>query len=218
MSHPPDHSATTSATSQSTLILIGGGSGAGKTSIAQHLSAVLGPTLTTVVPIDAYYRDRRHIKRDDPLAGNFDSPDALDYRLLNKHINSLLNGHSIERPKYNYQTHQRNEETQPVSPRKYLVVEGLFALYWATLRAQSDIAAFVTTSNKLALTRRLHRDIQERGGSEASIRTQWEDTVWPMYLTYVDPTRQFADLLIDGSASIEDSAERLLHRISTLHD
>ena len=218
MLHPPDHSATTSATSKSTLILIGGGSGAGKTSIAQHLSSVLGPTLTTVVPIDAYYRDRRHIKRDDPLAGNFDSPDALDYRLLDTHIRSLLNGHSIERPKYNYQTHRRQKETLSVPPRRYLVLEGLFALYWPTLRAQSDIAAFVTTSNELALTRRLQRDIQERGGSEPSIRTQWEETVWPMYLTYVEPTRRFADLIIDGTGSIEHSAERLISRITTSRD
>ncbi len=213
--HPPqDHVATARAT----LILIGGGSGTGKTSITQHLRTVLGPTSTTVVPIDAYYRDRRFMTRDDPLINNFDSPDALDYRLLDLHIRSLLSGQSIERPRYNYRTHQRHKETHPVLPRQYLVVEGLFALYWPTLRAQSNVSVFVTASNELALTRRIRRDISERGGSEASIRSQWEDTVWPMYVTYVEPTCQFADLILDGTESIEHSAKRLVRHITASHD
>lgn len=218
MHHPLDLVATARATNQSTLILIGGGSGTGKTSITKHLCAVLGPTSTAIVPIDAYYRDRRFMTRDDPLVNNFDSPDVLDYGLLDLHIRSLLSGRPIERPRYNYQTHQRHKETYPVLPRKYVVVEGLFALYWPTLRAQSNVAVFVTTSNELALTRRIQRDISERGGSEASIRSQWEDTVWPMYLTYVEPTCQFADLILDGRESIEHSAKRLLRHITASHD
>ena len=110
MYHPQGQVATDRATDQSTLILIGGGSGTGKTSIAQHLSAALGTTATSSVPIDAYYRDRRFMTRDDPLVNNFDSPDALDYRLLDMHIRSLLTGQSSERPKYNYQTHHTNEQ------------------------------------------------------------------------------------------------------------
>ncbi len=218
MYHPQGQVATDRATDQSTLILIGGGSGTGKTSIAQHLSAALGTTATSNVPIDAYYRDRRFMTRDDPLVNNFDSPDALDYRLLDMHIRSLLTGQSIERPKYNYQTHQRHEETCPVLPRKYLIVEGLFALYWPSLRAQANVAAFVEASNELALTRRIQRDISERGGSEASIRSQWENTVWPMYLTYVEPTSQFADLILDGTGSIEHSAKCLARHVTASRD
>ena len=218
MYHPLGQVATDRATAQSTLILIGGGSGTGKTSIAQRLSAALGTTVTSIVPTDAYYRDRRFMTRDDPLVNNFDSPDALDYGLLNMHIRSLLTGKSIERPKYNYRTHQRHEETCPVMPRKYLVVEGLFALYWPTLRAQSNVAVFVTANNELALTRRIRRDISERGGSEASIRSQWKDTVWPMYFNYVEPTCQFADLILDGTETIEHSAKRLVRHITASHD
>ena len=218
MCHPLDQVTNARAADQSTLILIGGGSGTGKTSIAQHLSAALGTTISSIVPIDAYYRDRRFMTRDDPLVNNFDSPDALDYGLLDIHIRSLLTGQSIERPRYNYQTHQRHEETCPVLPRKYLIVEGLFALYWPTLRAQSNVSVFITASNELALTRRIQRDISERAGSEASIRSQWEDTVWPMYLTYVEPTCQFADLILDGTESIEHSAKRLEHLITASRD
>lgn len=218
MYRPPEHIATAEPKSPSTLILIGGGSGAGKTSITKSLSTALGPTLTTVVPLDAYYRDRSHMRQDDPLAENFDSPDALDHQLLDAHIRSLLTGESIKRPRYNYQTHRREKERQPVSPRQYLVIEGLFALYWPALRAHSDVAAFVTISSDLALTRRIQRDTQERGGSETLIRTQWENTVWPMYLTYVEPTRQFADLVIDGTNSVENSVETLLRYLTTSHD
>ena len=218
MYRPPEHTATTEPRSQSKLILIGGGSGAGKTSITKSLSTVLGPTLTTVIPLDAYYRDRSHMRQDDPLVGNFDSPDALDHELLDAHIRSLLTGKSIKRPRYNYQTHRREKERQPASPRQYLIIEGLFALYWPALLAQSDVAAFVTISSELALIRRIHRDTHERGGSETLIRTQWENTVWPMYLTYVEPTRQFADLVIDGTNSIENSVETLLRYLTTSHD
>tara|TARA_B100000029_G_C17419461_1_gene903738 strand:+ start:86 stop:757 length:672 start_codon:yes stop_codon:yes gene_type:complete len=216
VSHQPAHVASAKTVNQSTLILIGGGSGAGKTSIAEYLRNLLGQPLTSIVPIDAYYRDRRHMTLDDPLANNFDSPDALDYRLLNTHIRSLLTGQSIERPRYDYQTHRRREDTYWVSPKRYLVVEGLFALYWPTLRSQSNVTVFVTMGNKLGLSRRIRRDISERGGNEASIRSQWKDTVWPMYLNYVEPTRQFANLILDGTKSIEQSAKALARQIVTL--
>ena len=99
-----------------------------------------------------------------------------------------------------------------------MIVEGLFALYWPSLRAQANVAAFVKASNELALTRRIQRDISERGGSETSIRSQWEDTVWPMYLTYVEPTRQFADLILDGAGSIEHSVKRLARHVKASRD
>ena len=197
------------------LILIGGGSGAGKTVIAEHLAATLGHHASAVVPIDAYYHNHPLATRETRAALNYDSPDAFDGSLLNTHIRELLAGHVVSRPIYDYRTHCRLSNTIRISAEEYLIVEGVLALHWPSLRELCDIAVFVTTNDELSLARRIKRDVNERGRSKASVRAQWKQTVRPMYIAHVEPTRQYANIVIDGADSIKTSVGTLLRHIHT---
>ena len=196
-----------------TLILIGGGSGAGKTVIAQHLADALGLSASAVVPIDAYYHDHPSVTPEAREAINYDSPDAFDVSLLDTHVCKLLAGGVVARPTYDYRTHRRLSKTTRISAERHVVVEGMLALHWPALRERCDVAVFVTTTEELALSRRIDRDLDDRGRSEKSVRAQWVQTVRPMHLAHVEPTRQFADVIIDGSDAVEASVAALLARI-----
>ena len=196
-----------------TVILIGGGSGAGKTMIAQHLARSLGQSVSAVVPIDAYYHDHPSLTHETHTAINYDSPDAVDFSLLDTHLHDLLAGRPVSSPTYDYRTHRRLNETAHMSARRYVVVEGLLALHWPALRELCDVAVFVTTTDELALARRIGRDVNDRGRTEASVRRQWEHTVRPMFLAHVEPTRRFADIIISGADAIKTSVGVLLRHI-----
>ena len=198
-----------------TLILIGGGSGAGKTVIAQHLAATLGRYASAVVPIDAYYHNHPSAPRETRAAFNYDSPDAFDGSLLDTHVRELLAGHVVSRPTYDYRTHCRLSKTARISADEYVIVEGVLALHWPSLRELCEIAVFVTTTEELSLARRIRRDVDDRSRSEDSVRAQWKQTVRPMYIAHVEPTRQFADIVIDGADTIETSVGTLLRHIHT---
>ena len=194
------------------LIAIAGASGAGKTTLAASLAAALGSSrgVVPVVPIDAYYRDDPCDSPEDRAARNFDAPDALDAALLVAHLERLRSGHTVGRPIYDFRTHRRTAGTVAVRPASHVVVEGLLALHWPAVRALCATRVFLTIEERLALARRIARDTSTRGRTAAAVRRQWSDTVWPMYRRYVEPTRRFADVTVDGAAPGEVAVAAVL--------
>ena len=194
------------------LIAIAGASGAGKTTLAGRLATALGvdgPT-AQVVPIDAYYRDDPGDAPHVRAARNFDAPEALEAALLVAHLERLHSGGAVERPTYDFRTHRRSARTVTVQPAPYVVVEGLLALHWAAVRAVCATKVFMMIGERLALARRIARDTSARGRTEDSVRRQWAETVHPMFRRYVEPTRRFADVTVDGAAPVEASVAEVL--------
>ena len=193
------------------LIAIAGASGSGKTTLAGRAAAALPDS--TVLALDAYYRDRPHASAAELEAVNYDAPAAIDAALLETHVRELLAGRSIDRPTYDFRTHRRTSCTSVIEPSHYLIVEGILALYWPALRTLYDTTAFLHIDEATALARRMERDTRRRARSPISVRRQWETTVWPMYRRYAEPTRRFADLTLEGAAPLDASLAALLARV-----
>ena len=192
------------------MIGIAGGSCSGKSSIAARLSTLVGGGLL-VLGLDSYYHDFSGLAEDEI---EVDVPEALDHRLLVEHLTALAGGHPIEKPVYDYSTHtRRTGGGLRVEPADYLVLEGLFALYWPEVRGLLDLSVFVTVDHETALNRRIERDIRERGRTEASVRTQYNEKVRPNFERLVEPTMGYADLVVDGLEPVELSARAVFDRL-----
>ena len=192
------------------LIAVAGASGSGKTTLAQRLAAALGPPDAVLLPLDAYYRDRPQATAAELDTANYDAPQAVDAALLEAHVRQLRAGRAVERPTYDFRTHRRTAAAWMVRPGRYVIVEGILALYWSTLRSLYDTSVFLRIDEATALARRVARDCESRGRSPASVRRQWKETVWPMYRRHVEPTARFADVAVDGGAPIATSVAAVL--------
>lgn len=196
---------------------IAGPSCSGKTTLARFLADSL-PGDNLVLSFDSYYRDFASLPPAEKTIFNFDAPQALDLELLHQHLKTLARGAGIERPVYQFATHSRALQGEWVEPGDHVIVEGLFALYWPQLRHLYRAAFFVQTDDALCLERRLARDVTERGRTRASILAQYESQVRPMYQRFVLPTRIRADLVVDGTIPIGESAATVLAYLDALSD
>lgn len=178
------------------LIGIAGASGSGKTLVAQTLYDTLGSDKIVILGEDSYYKDLAHLPFEERVKFNFDHPDAFDHELLIEHIKMLLNGESIEHPVYDYSTHTRKKETQRVGPHQIIILEGILILDVPELRELMDIKIFIDTAPDVCFIRRLQRDIQERGRSVENVIKQYQKTVRPMYLQFIEPSKRYADIII----------------------
>ena len=195
------------------LIGIAGPSCAGKTTLAQALLNQL-PGPATTLSLDAYYRDFAGLSPDEKAGFNFDAPEALDSELLVDDLRQMALGHAVEIPVYDFATHARQKATQRVEPGAFLIVEGLFALYWPDINPLYHLRIFVAADDALCLARRLARDRAERGRSPASIRAQYQQQVRPMYRRHIQPTVRCADLLLDGSDTIDEQVDKVLAQLT----
>jgi len=194
------------------VVAIAGPSGSGKTSLARLIAGrVTGGGV--VFPLDAYYRDQRGVPDD---AINVDVPDAIEQDLALDHLRVLERGASVEQPVYDYATHSRTPSTRIIDPAPTVIVDGLYALYWAELRERIHTAVFLTLDHDRCRERRVARDTRERGRSRSSVEDQYERTVRPMYDRYVDATRRYADLVLDASQPLDSLAGQVLARISSV--
>lgn len=175
---------------------LAGGSGSGKTTIAESIVEAIGPEYVAVVQHDAYYRDQTELPLEQRAKVNYDHPDSLETDLLVDHITDLVAGHSIERPTYDFTVHNRAPETVAVEPRPVIMVEGILVLYEPALRGLMDLKIYVDTDPDLRIMRRLERDLKERGRSFDSVRDQYMLTVRPMHLQFVEPSKRYADIVI----------------------
>jgi uridine kinase len=191
-----------------TLIGIAGCSGSGKTTLARELASQLNATL---FPLDLYYRDLSQFPLDQRDKRNFDHPDSLESELFIEHIRQLAAGETIQRPVYDFSTHSRVTGVfQPVEPARYVIVEGILALHYAELNPLYDFSVYVDAPNDVCLTRRIHRDMRERGRTEQSVREQFEATARPMAALYVVPSQTRATVTVSGTEALDWSLERVL--------
>jgi uridine kinase len=178
------------------LIGIAGGSGSGKTLVARNILRELGSDRVVVIDQDSYYRNLEDIPFRDREARNFDHPDAFDTDLLKQHIRDLLDGRAVDQPIYDYAQHRRLDETRRISDHLVVVLEGILIFVDPELRELMDIKLFVDADPDVRFIRRLRRDLVERGRSVDSIIRQYEESVRPMHLQFVDPSKRHADLII----------------------
>ena len=178
------------------LIGIAGGSGSGKTLVAQKIYDELGSDQVVILKQDYYYQDLSSIPMSDREIRNFDHPDAFDMDLLRDQVRALLRGESANVPVYDYRTHRRTPETQQMGPHRIVVLEGILILDDPELRSWMDIRCFIDTDPDVRLLRRLRRDICERGRSVEMVLNQYEWTVRPMHLQFIEPSKRYADVII----------------------
>jgi len=182
---------------KSTIIIgISGASASGKSLLANTIVNELGSDQVVVISEDAYYKDHSNIPFEERAKINYDHPDSIDHELLYKHLNMLQQGKSVEVPIYNHSMHIREEETRRIGQHAIIVLEGILLFVESKLRELMDIRIFMDTALDICLMRRLKRDIKERGRSLDSVLKQYEDTVRPMYLQFIDPSKRYADLIV----------------------
>ena len=197
------------------VIGVAGGSGSGKTTVTRRVIETVGAEGVAVLNQDNYYRDQSDIPFEARLKTNYDHPAAFDWALLREHIDALLSGVPIEMPEYDFTQHTRSEQTTRVLPGRVVVLEGFFALYDEALRDRMHLKVFVDADADVRFIRRLLRDTQERGRTPQSVIEQYLDYVRPMHLSFVEPTKRYADVIIPHGGMNEPALDMLAARIST---
>ncbi len=177
------------------IISIGGGTGSGKTTVAQKIKEIIGEEICDILPMDNYYRDMAHLPLEERKKYNYDHPDMIEHTLLFEHLKELEKGHPIPLPDYDYSQYIRIGSVEFI-PKRVIIVEGIFALYYKELRKLYDLAIYVDTESDIRFIRRLERDIKERGRTIESVIKQYTQTVKPMHDAYVEPTKKYADIII----------------------
>ena len=185
------------------IIGIAGPSSSGKSELARQLVSRLPGT--EIVSLDSYYRGMEEIPLAERKLVNFDHPDALDWELLHEHLVAISEGRAFDEPVYSFADYARTSETRRIEPGRYLIVEGLFVLYWPELRRMLDTKVFVQTDPTVCFERRLRRDVAERGRTPESVRAQYEKTVRPSAEWFVRPTEKYADLVVSGEEPFDRS-------------
>ncbi|MEK6263912.1 MAG: uridine kinase [Clostridium sp.] len=178
------------------LIGISGGTGSGKSTIAREIYKHFDSTCIAMIEQDSYYKDQSTLSFEERVKTNYDHPDAFDTLLLVHHLNLLLEGESVENPIYNFEIHNRTEETIVVYPREIIIVEGILVLQEKVLRDMLDIKIYVDTDADVRFIRRLVRDINERGRTTDSVINQYLNVVKPMHEQFTEPTKRYADIII----------------------
>ena len=180
----------------SMLIGISGGTGSGKTTVANRILESVSACEVVFIQQDSYYRNIEDLPLDYRQVANFDHPDALDNDLLVRHVRMLKAGEAIELPIYDFKTNTRAMETRLVEPKPIVIVEGILVFVDARLLEQMDIKVFVDTPDDIRFIRRLRRDIAERGRTLESVIEQYVETVRPMHMQFVEPSKRHADVII----------------------
>ena len=180
----------------SMIIGISGGTGSGKTTVANRILESVSASEVAFIQQDSYYRNIKDLPLDYRQIANFDHPDALDNDLLVNHVRKLKAGEMIELPLYDFRTHMRLNETRRVEPKPIVIVEGILIFADPRLLEQMDIKVFVDTPDDIRFIRRLRRDIAERGRTVESVIEQYLVTVRPMHMQFVEPSKREADVII----------------------
>jgi uridine kinase len=179
------------------IIGIAGASGSGKSLLANTIVDELGSDRVVVISEDAYYKDLSSLSMEERNRMNFDHPDAFDHKLLVQHLSELKAGHSVDIPVYDYVTHNRTNKTRHISSNNSIVVlEGILLFSEPALREVMDICIFVDTALDTSFIRRLRRDVMERGRSMESVIEQYETTVRPMFVQFIEPSKRYADIIV----------------------
>ena len=178
------------------LIGITGGTGSGKSTIADALYSNFSKDRITMIQQDMYYKDQSHLSMEERVKTNYDHPMAFDNDLLVEHLQKLIKGEAIEKPRYDFTIHNRAKDTTTVEPREIIIVEGILILEDERIRDLLDIKVYVDTDADIRILRRLVRDINERGRTVESVIDQYLKMVRQMHMEFTEPTKRYADIII----------------------
>ncbi len=181
------------------IIGIGGGTGSGKTTVVDQIVSDLPEGQVTVISQDSYYKDLSSLSMEERKKVNFDHPNAIDFPLLCQHLKELKEGRNILQPVYSFVAHNRTEETVLTTPTNVMVVEGILILTDPAIRNLFDIKVFVHADSDERLIRRLKRDIAERGRDLDEVLNRYQTTLKPMHQQFIEPTKEFADIIIPNN-------------------
>ncbi len=195
------------------IIGIAGGSGSGKTTVVNKIVNDLDASRVTVICQDNYYNDNKDLTLEERRKINFDHPNAIEFPLLIKHLRELKEGRAIEMPTYSFVESTRMAETIHVEPHDVIIVEGILVLTIPELRDLMDIKVFVDADADDRLARRILRDVAERGRVLSNVLNHYENTVKPMHLQFIEPSKRYADLIVPQGGSNEIAIDVLRHFI-----
>jgi uridine kinase len=198
------------------IIGIAGGTGSGKTTVANVILERVGAERIALLAHDAYYRDLQDLPRAQRDSINFDHPDSLETDLLVRHLEALRSWRPVEVPIYDFTSHARTARTQRIEPQPVILVEGILVFAEPALRRLFDVKIFVDTDPDVRFIRRLERDIEERGRTLASVIQQYQTTVRPMHLEFVEPSKRYADVIIPEGGLNTVAMDMVVARIQTL--
>jgi uridine kinase len=198
------------------IIGISGGTGSGKTTVAQKIISSVGSDRVVYLQQDAYYRNLGDMPLELRHRVNFDHPDAFDTELMINHLEALRAGECIEQPVYDYATHLRRKESLHVEARPVIIIEGILVFVDPDLRALMDMKIFVDTDADLRFIRRLDRDVHERSRTVESIIKQYLTTVRPMHLQFVEPSKRYADVIIPEGGFNDVGIDLITEKIRTI--
>lgn len=178
------------------LIGITGGTGSGKSTVAESICESLPKQNVVIIEQDSYYKDQSHLTPEERIKTNYDHPFAFDTELLISHLKILIDNKPIEKPLYDFTVHNRRKETQKIEPKDVIILEGILVLDSPEIRKLLDIKIFVDTDADVRIIRRIVRDMKERGRSLDSVIKQYMDVVKPMHNEFIEPTKRYADIII----------------------
>jgi uridine kinase len=198
------------------IIGVAGGTGSGKTTVANRILDRVGAEHIAYIPHDAYYKDLSHLPQEERIQTNFDHPDALETSLMVTHLQSLRKGKAVEIPVYDFTHHVRTDTTRLVGPAPIILVEGILLFVEPELCRLLDVKIFIDTDADIRFIRRLRRDVNERGRTVDSVINQYLRTVRPMHQEFVEPSKRAADVIIPEGGFNEVAIEMLASRIRGL--
>jgi uridine kinase len=198
------------------VIGVAGGSGSGKTTVVSRIVESMGNDHVIVLEHDRYYYDHPELRLEERAALNYDHPDSLETDLLVRHITDLRAGRAVELPTYDFARHARRQTTDSAQPRPIVIVEGILIFADAALRDLMDVKVFVDTDDDTRFIRRLQRDVAERGRTMDSVIDQYLNTVKPMHLEFVEPTKRYADIIIPRGGHNTVAIDMMLTLIRSL--
>ena len=194
------------------IIAIAGGSGSGKSFLAKNLANSYPQKKILIIEQDSYYKDISNLDYKDRCKQNFDHPDAIDSNLIESHLKKLLSGKTVYSPKYNFLKHLREKEKK-IKQCPIIIIEGILMLHYIRLHKFYSLKVFVETPEQIRINRRMKRDIYFRGRTKESIKKQYYSTVKPMHKKFVQPSKSYSDIVINGTVSINKSINKIRSKI-----
>ncbi len=197
---------------QTIIVGIAGGTGSGKTTLAEKIHTNFPESI--LINQDSYYKDISHLTLNERKNVNFDHPNSLEFALLSKHLIDLKQGHTVNIPIYDFCSHSRTDKTHKINPSNIIIVEGILLLSINELRDLFDLKIFVDTDSDVRILRRIERDIKERGRILNEIKNQYLTTVKPMHDIFVEPSKKFADIIVNGNEQNTMAISLILAKLS----
>ena len=199
------------------VIGVAGGTGSGKSTVADRVIAKVGHRQVAVIALDSYYLDQSHLSPEGRAAVNYDHPESFDWELLREHVQKLMRGESVEVPVYDFSSFSRTDRTETVPSAPIVVIEGILVLWEQGLRKLMDLKVFVDADADVRFIRRLTRDVAERGRTTESVIHQYLETVRPAHLNFVEPSKRYADVIIPHGGKNEPALQMLTARVDVFN-